>query len=117
LGGATQRGHITLRLIIAHGLAYPIAMAWAFGSIPALVIGIASQTGPTLDDRVIAHRVLLGVAWPAFGSFFLTHVAGLVWGLQRDERRARRQFIVAMTLLGGLPVLAGGASWIWMMTR
>jgi hypothetical protein len=111
------RSRILLRLLIGHGLAYPIATAWAFGSVPALVIGIASQVGLTLDDQAVAHRVLVGVAWPAIGSFVLTHVAALVWGLDSDEQRGRRRFFVAMALLGVVPVVLGGASWVWLMTR
>ena len=114
---AKPRRQIVLRFFIGHGLAYPIATIWAFAFIPALVIGIASQVGLSLDDQAVAHRVLVGVAWPALGSFLLTHVAGLVWGLDPDERRGRRRFFVATGLLGVIPLVLGGASWIWLMTR
>ena len=111
------RGRVVLRFFVAHGLAYPIATAWAFASVPALVVGIASRFGTTLDDAVIAHKVLMGVAWPTAAAFVLAHVAGIVWGLDRDEKRGRRRFVVAMAALSILPVVAGGASWIWLMTR
>jgi hypothetical protein len=106
-----------LRVFIAHGLAYPVATAWAFASVPALVIAIASQVGTSLDDSVIAHRVLMGVAWPTIASFVLAHVAGLVWGLDRDERRGKRRFTIAMIAMTAVPIMLGGVTWIWLMTR
>jgi hypothetical protein len=106
-----------VRFFIAHGLAYPIACAWAFGAIPAYVIHIASQVGTSLDDEEVAHRVLVGLMVPTIAAFVIPHVAGVLWGLALDEERARRRFILAMALLGGLPVLFGGVSWIWLMTR
>jgi MFS family permease len=111
------RGRVVLRFFIAHGLSYPIATAWAFASVPALVVGIASRVGTTLDDAAIAHEVLVGVAWPTAAAFALAHVAGIVWGRDRDETRGRRRFVVAMAVLFILPALGGGVSWIWLMTR
>ena len=102
------RGRVVLRFFIAHGLSYPIATAWAFASVPALVVGIASRVGTTLDDAVIAHKVLIGVAWPAAAAFVLVHAAGIVWGLDPDETRGRRRFVVAMAVLSVLPVVGGG---------
>jgi hypothetical protein len=114
---AKPRKQIVLRFFVGHALAYPIATVWAFASVPALVIGIASQVGLTLDDETVAHRVLVGVAWPALGAFLLTHVAGLVWGLDSNEQRGRRRFFVATALLGVIPLVLGGASWIWLMAQ
>jgi hypothetical protein len=106
-----------LRLLAAHGLAYPVAIAWAFGSIPLMVIRVASVVGLTLDDQEIAHRVLLLVAWPSIGSFVLVHAAGAVWALAKDAARARRFFVATTAVLLGVPVVGGGASWIWLITR
>jgi hypothetical protein len=108
---------VALRLLMAHGLAYPIATAWAFASVPAFVIHVASAVGTTLDDHVVAHRVLLGVAWPAVGTFVLVHLAGALWAFDSDERRGRRIFTATMVLLVGVAAVLGGASWIWLMTR
>jgi hypothetical protein len=110
-------GKIALRIFAAHGLAYPIATAWAFASVPFLVVGIASQVGLTLDDAEVAHRVLVGAAWPAVGVFVLTHVLGVVWAFDRNEGRGRRVFIAALVGLFAIAVLFGGGSWIWLMTR
>lgn len=111
------RSKVVLRFFIAHGLAYPIAIAWAFGSIPAFVIGIASRVGTSLDDADIAHRVLVGLAWPTIAAFVLAHVAGVLWGLARDEERAKKRFFAGMAVLAGVPIVLGGVSWIWLMTR
>lgn len=108
---------VAYRILVAHLLAYPVATAWALGSIPVIVVGIAARAGILVDDQVIAHRVLLRVVWPALGSFVLVHLAGVVWALGRDERRARRTFVGAMALLGGVALVGGGASWVWLITR
>lgn len=108
---------VVLRLFVAHGLAYPIATAWAFASVPAFVLSVASVVGTTLDDETVAHRVLLRVAWPAVGSFLLVHVFGALWGFDRNETRGRRTFVVSLAVLAGIAVVFGGASWIWLMTR
>jgi hypothetical protein len=106
-----------LRLLAAHGLAYPVAIAWAFGSIPLSVVHVASVVGLTLDDREIAHRVLLLVAWPSIGSFVLEHAAGAVWAFARDAARMRRFFVATTAVLLAVPIVGGGASWIWLVTR
>ncbi|HEX3343238.1 MAG TPA: hypothetical protein VHS09_01645 [Polyangiaceae bacterium] len=108
---------VALRLFTAHGLAYPIATAWAFASVPVFVVAVASQVGITLDDETVAHRVLLRVAWPAIGAFVLVHLAGVLWAFDRDEARGRRAFVYSLLGLTGVAVLGGGASWIWLMTR
>jgi hypothetical protein len=115
--GAARRTDIAVRLLIAHGLAYPVAIAWAFGSIPLTVAALASAVGTTLDDDVVAHRVLLTVAWPAVASFVLVHASGAFWALSPDARRGRRVWVASMLVLGILPVVGGGASWIWLMGR
>ncbi len=106
-----------LRLLVAHGLAYPVAIAWAFGSIPLSVVHVASVVGLTLDDKEIAHRVLLLVAWPSIGSFVLEHAAGAVWAFARDAARVRRLFVAATAVLLAVPIVGGGASWVWLVTR
>jgi len=113
----TRGSKIALRLFSAHGLAYPVATAWAFASVPACVISVASEVGTTLDDAVVAHRVLLRVAWPAIGSFVLVHLAGVFWAFDRNEARARRTFVWSLLVLTAIALVVGGASWIWLMTR
>ena len=78
---------------------------------------MASVVGLTQSDQEIAHRVLLLVAWPSIASFVLEHAAGLAWGLAGDAPRARRLFILATLVLLGIPVVVGGVSWIWLLTR
>jgi hypothetical protein len=112
--GASQ---VALRLFAAHGLAYPVATAWAFATVPVFVVAVASEVGLTLDDATVAHRVLLRVAWPAAISFVLVHLAGAVWAFDRNDPRGRRAFLYALVGLTALPVVGGGISWIWLMTR
>jgi hypothetical protein len=114
---STRAKTVFVRVFVAHLLAYPVATAWAFGSIPTMIVRIASRVGTSLDDADIAHRVLLAIAWPTGLAFLLAHLAGVVWGLDRDERRSRRVFIAAIAVLLGAPILGGGGSWIWLMTR
>jgi hypothetical protein len=102
---------------VAHLVAYPVGTAWAFGSIPALVVRVASRYGTSLDDAVLAHHVLLAVAWPFALSVLLEHVAGVAWGVDRNEKRGKRVFVAATAALLVIPILGGGASWIWLMTR
>jgi hypothetical protein len=117
-GKASRRGGTTaLRIFTAHGLAYPLAAAWAFASVPAFVVRVASGAGVTLDDETVAHRVLCRVAWPAVGSFVLAHVAGGAWAAHPDPVRGRRIFVATMVALAGVAVAFGSASWIWLMAR
>jgi hypothetical protein len=116
-GAVTGRSTVVLRLLLAHGLAYPVAIAWAFGSIPLIVVRVASAVGLTLSDEEIAHRVLLLVAWPSIASFVLVHAAGVVWALGKESPRARRVFVVATAALFVVPVVVGGGSWVWLVTR
>jgi ABC-type sugar transport system permease subunit len=114
---AKRASKVALRLFMAHGLAYPIATAWAFASVPLFVLSVASEVGITLDDQTVAHRVLLRVAWPAIGSFVLVHLVGVLWAFDPDEVRGRRVFRVALLALAAVAVVVGGITWIWLMTR
>jgi hypothetical protein len=106
-----------VRIFIAHLVAYPIVFAWALGAIPAIIVGVVSVVGTSLDDAEVAHRVLLKLLWPVITVAVLAHAAGVVWGFDRNEKRGKRFFVVSMAALGGIPVLGGAASWIWLMTR
>jgi ABC-type sugar transport system permease subunit len=114
---AKRASKAALRIFMAHGLAYPIATAWAFGSVPLCVMNVAAEVGITLDDETVAHRVLLRVAWPTIGSFVLVHLAGVVWAFDRNEDRGLRMFRATLAGLFAIPVVVGGISWIWLMTR
>jgi hypothetical protein len=119
LAASTPRrgGTVALRIAVAHGLAYPLAAAWAFASVPALVVSVAAQAGTTLDDQTVAHRVLCRVAWPALGSFVLAHAAGVAWAIHPDPARGRRIFVATTVALAGVAAVLGVGSWIWLMTR
>jgi hypothetical protein len=106
-----------LRLLLAHALAYPVALAWAFGSVPLIVVSVAAVTGTALGDAEIAHRVLVRVAWPALLSFATVHVAGALWAWSPDARRGWRVFAWVSGVLLTVAVVAGGASWIWLMSK
>jgi hypothetical protein len=101
-------------MLLAHALASPIAMAWALASLPVIIVSIASTR---YEDAEIAREVLLYALWPSIGSFVLAHAVGAVWAWRRDEARGRRTFVLAMALLGGVPVFAGGALWGWLMLK
>jgi hypothetical protein len=114
---ATRWSKVIVRVFIAHGLAYPIAFGWAVASIPLLIVYVVSKVGTALDVQVVGHRVLVDVSVPAGVAFVLAHLAGLQWGLARDQESGRRKFLLAMAFLGGVPVVVGGASWIWLIVR
>jgi len=114
---AKRASKAALRIFMAHGLAYPIATVWAFASVPVFVMNVAAEVGITLDDETVAHRVLLRVAWPTIASFVLVHLAGVLWAFDSNEDRGRRVFRVTLAGLFVIPVVVGGVSWIWLMTR
>jgi hypothetical protein len=89
-------------------------MAWALGSLPVIIVSIASTR---YEDAEIAREVLGYDLWPLIGSFALAHAAGAVWALSRDEARGRRAFLLALVLLGGIPVLVGGTLWAWLVLK
>ena len=112
-----RRGDVVLRLLVAHALAYPVALAWAFGSVPLIVVSVAAVTGTSLEDGEIAHRVLLRVAWPAALSFAAVHAVGALWAWSPDARRGWRVFAWSSGLMLALAVVVGAASWIWLMSK
>jgi hypothetical protein len=112
-----SKGRAALRLLVSHLLAYPIAMAWALASIPAVVVGIASRSGTSLADEVIASRALAVVAWPTAAAFIAAHALGVAWARARDTQRGLRAYAVRSSVLAGAAIVGGGASWIWLMTR
>ncbi len=114
---AQRRGSVALRLLVAHAAAYPVALAWAFGSVPLLVVAVASASGPSLEDAEIAHRVLVRVAWPAALSFVAVHAAGAAWAWSPDARRGWRVFAWSSGALLGCALVVGGASWLWLMNQ
>jgi hypothetical protein len=114
---ARSGGQVALRLLVAHAVAYPVALAWAFGSVPLLVVAIASASGTSLADAEIAHRVLVRVAWPAVLAFAVVHAAGAAWAWSPDSRRGLRVFAWSSGTLLGIAVVVGGASWIWLMNK
>ena len=114
---AQRRGSVALRLLVAHAAAYPVALAWAFGSVPLLVAAVASASGTSLEDAEVAHRVLVRVAWPAALSFAAVHAAGAAWAWSADARRGWRLFAWSSGALFGVAVAVGGASWLWLMNK
>jgi hypothetical protein len=117
VSAASRAKTVAVRVFIAHLIAYPIVLAWALGSMPLVIVGVVAAFGTSLDESVIAHHVLVRLLWPVVPAALLAHAAGVVWGLDRDEKRGRRLFIVGMAVLAGVPVLGGGISWIWLVTR
>jgi hypothetical protein len=105
---------IVLRVFIAHALAYPIAMLWSLGSLPVIIVSVASTR---YDDAEIARRVLVSALWPLVGSFVLAHAPGAAWAWSRGDVRAGRVFVTSMALLGAVPVVVGGALWVWLVLR
>jgi hypothetical protein len=117
VAASKRASKVALRILMAHGLAYPIATAWAFAAVPVFVVHVASRVGLTLDDATIAHLVLVRVLWPTVGSFVLVHLAGVYWAFARDEVRGRRVFVVTLLGLTAVALLGGGIAWLWLMTR
>lgn len=114
---ARSGGQVALRLLVAHAVAYPVALAWAFGSVPLTVVAVASATGTSLEDAEIAHRVLVRVLWPAILSFAAVHAAGAAWAWSADARRGFRLFAWSSGALMAIAVVAGGGSWLWLMSK
>jgi hypothetical protein len=105
------------RLLVAHGVAYPVAIAWAFGAVPVLILRIAARGGPLLDDATVGQRVVVHDAWPALGAFVAVHVLGAVWAFSRDATKGRKVFVVSTAALTAVAVVGGGASWLWLLSR
>jgi hypothetical protein len=115
---AERRSERVLRIFIAHGLAYPIAVAWALGSIPLIIAAVASaQYRDGYGDPEIARHVLTYTLWPLCVAFGAAHVPGVVWAWSRDDVHGRRLFFGAMALLGGVPTLVGAALWGWLVLQ
>jgi len=116
VAASTRAKTIAIRVFVAHLFGYPVAMAWAVGSIPAVIARVAGRYGIDLKPEELTHYVLLGLLWPVVVTLVLEHFAGVVWGVDRNERRGKRVFVAATVVLLVVPILGGGASWIWLMT-
>ena len=116
MAASTRAKTIALRVFIAHLAAYPVVMAWAVGSMPVLISRVAAVYGLDLSDAEITRHVLWALLWPVVPTALLEHLAGVVWGVDRNERRGKRIFVVSTLALLAIPILGGGASWIWLMT-
>ena len=107
------------RLLIAHGLAYPVAFAWAIAAIPACIVSLpdAVVMGGSVD--AVVQIVLRKLAWPAFGVFVVEHLAAIPWARAHASNapRARRGFWIATGALFGVALVVGGASWLWLVRR
>ncbi|APR80009.1 Hypothetical protein A7982_05356 [Minicystis rosea] len=106
------------RLVVAHVAGYPIAFVWAVAAIPLAIhlsIGTIDQLGGDMDrvGRFIVGRL----AWPAGIAFALAHLTALPWILARDPKRGMRISLISLAVLAALGVLAGAASWAWLMLR
>ena len=113
------------RLILAHLVAYPIAIAWIVLAMPFAfpllgdqamhATGDASVLGlPMTEGQAIVFRAVLVVGAVIF---LIEHAIGVIWALGKDAARARRNFTIASLILGCLGVIGAVGGWIWFLLK
>ena len=112
--------HAVHRLFAAHALAYPLAFLAAVAAMP-LVIHASGAELAALEAagqlEATGDLVVRKVLRPAGLVFALPHLLVAPWALGRDEARSKRFFFVALAILGGACLGAGGAGWAWLWLR
>jgi hypothetical protein len=106
------------RVVVAHVFGYPIAFLWAVAAIPLTIhlsVGSLDRLGGDLDS--VGHFVLRRLAWPAGAGFLLAHLAAIPWIRAADAALGFRRCLAVLGALMGLGVIAGGASWSWLLLR
>jgi hypothetical protein len=103
---------LAARLLVAHLLAYTLALTWAVAAIPIVVQSLPPNLGD--DVQAIGAIVLRKVLWPFVGVWVLVHLVALPWALTKSDARVkwtRAGFLVAVALVLGSALVAGGRSW------
>jgi hypothetical protein len=106
------------RFVLAHLAAYPIAFLWAIASIPLTIqLFIHDIDALHQDLPAIGQLVVNRVAGPAGVAFVLPHLFALPWAFGRDAARWRRPTWIGIAAVGGVGLVFGGASWLWLFLR
>jgi hypothetical protein len=123
-GGERRPGTVVARVVLAHLVAYPIAMAWIVGAMPfcfpIFERELTAATGdvvlwgvaPMPAEAAIVVRATLFVGAIVFG---VEHAVGVAWALAKDAPRGKRRFAVASLALGASGLLAAAGGWIWFL--
>ncbi len=108
---------LAVRLLVAHLLAYTLAVAWAIAAIPIVVRTLPLDIGD--DDAKIGALVLQKTLVPFAGVWVLVHLTALPWAFTRAAARlkwTRAIFVVAVALLFVASAIVGGEAW-WKLVR
>jgi hypothetical protein len=116
------RGHPTARasverLLVAHLLAWPLGLLWAFAAMPFAFPLFEAELVRIDDPQAVGWFIAWKVLWVAGGAFLLGHLAALPWAFGREGGAGRRIFLWGMGGLAGLGLVAGGAGWAWLHLR
>ncbi len=100
------------RFIAAHFIAYPIALIWAVGAIPLVLLTLshdALYAGAEQASKIVVVRL----AWPAGISFVLAHLTAIPWAMERgDASRKKKMFVLLDVALGAIGMVVGAIAWI-----
>jgi hypothetical protein len=130
-------------LLIAHALAYPVALLSALACMPLAIIvrrralldasprdpthpiirDVARDLSLTAVEGAQVQLVLEVVLGAALLVLVLVHLAALPWAAAEtrasagglDTARGRRVFVYCFALLGAGMLLLGAASWLWLL--
>jgi hypothetical protein len=104
--------------VLAHVAGYPIALLWAVAAIP-LTIHVFIRDINALDGDMpaVGQLVVRRIAWPAGVAFALPHAIALPWAFGREVPGRGRATWTGIAGVAGLGILAGGASWLWLLLR
>jgi hypothetical protein len=124
--GERSAGTSLARLMIAHLVAYPVALFWVIASMPfcfpiverqlteasgsVMLWGIA----PMPAEAAIVVRATLVVGAIAF---VVEHAFGVAWALAKDALRGRRRFVRTSAALGLAALLLAAVGWGWFLIR
>ena len=123
-GGERRAGTVVARMLVAHLVAYPVAMAWVVGSMPfcfpmlereltrasGIVLLWGALPMPAAAAIVVRASLVVGAI-----VFALEHAIGIVWCFDKDARRDRRRFAIASLVLGGAGALGAAIGWLWFL--
>jgi hypothetical protein len=110
--------NVAERLAVAHFVGYPIAFLWAVAAIPLTIhlnAAAIDQIGGEMDR--VGQFVVRRLAWPAGVAFALAHATAVPWIAASDAKRGQRISLLCLAALAVLGVIAGGASWLWLILR
>jgi hypothetical protein len=121
-----RAGTAAARLMIAHLVAYPVAMAWVIGSMPFCFPLFERQLTEASGDVVLwgvapmpAEAAIVVRATLVVGAiaFALEHALGVAWARADDPSLGRRRFVRSSAALGLVGMLVAAVGWTWFLIR